>query len=139
MPDEEVLRWGIAATAATAAMWDQDGNLAISSRLVRLVRAAGALAELPLNLYSLGIATTWFGDFAGAGCARCGNGQRRSGHRQPFPAVYLAEAPVAPGQGSREFCLDSWGHPANCGFRRMDVSASRALGGFGLVQRPRPL
>jgi DNA-binding CsgD family transcriptional regulator len=66
MPDEEVLRWGIAATAATAAMWDQDGNLAISSRLVRLVRAAGALAELPLNLYSLGIATTWFGDFAGA-------------------------------------------------------------------------
>jgi DNA-binding CsgD family transcriptional regulator len=66
MSDEEVLGWGIAATAATAAMWDQEGLLAISSRLVRLVREAGALAELPLHLYSLGVATTWIGDFAGA-------------------------------------------------------------------------
>jgi DNA-binding CsgD family transcriptional regulator len=66
MPDEDVLRWGMAATAATAAMWDQESNLAIASRLVKLVREAGALAELPLNLYSLGVATTWIGDFAGA-------------------------------------------------------------------------
>ncbi|HEX5574810.1 MAG TPA: AAA family ATPase, partial [Gemmatimonadales bacterium] len=66
MSDEEVLGWGIAASAATAAMWDQEGLLAISSRLVRLVRETGALAELPLHLYSLGVATTWIGDFAGA-------------------------------------------------------------------------
>jgi hypothetical protein len=66
MSDEEVLGWGIAASAATAAMWDQEGLLAISSRLVRLVREAGALAALPLHLYSLGVATTWIGDFAGA-------------------------------------------------------------------------
>jgi ATP/maltotriose-dependent transcriptional regulator MalT len=66
MSDEEVLGWGIAATAATAAMWDQEGLLAISTRLVRLVREAGALAELPLHLYSLGVATTWIGDFPGA-------------------------------------------------------------------------
>ena len=66
MSDEEVLRWGIAGTAATAAMWDQEGLLAISSRLVKLFREAGALAELPLHLYSLGVATTWIGDFAGA-------------------------------------------------------------------------
>jgi DNA-binding CsgD family transcriptional regulator len=66
MQDDDVLRWGIAATAATAAMWDQDGNLAISSKLVQLVRQAGALAELPLNLYALGVATTWIGDFPGA-------------------------------------------------------------------------
>jgi DNA-binding CsgD family transcriptional regulator len=66
MSDKEVLGWGIAASAATAAMWDQEGLLAISSRLVRLVREAGALAELPLHLYSLGVATTWIGDFAGA-------------------------------------------------------------------------
>ena len=66
MSDEEVLGWGIAATAATAAMWDQEGLLAISTRLVKLVREAGALAELPLHLYSLGVATTWIGDFAGA-------------------------------------------------------------------------
>jgi DNA-binding CsgD family transcriptional regulator len=66
MSDEEVRRWGIAATAATAAMWDQDGLLAISSRLVKLVREAGALAELPIHLYSLGVATTWIGDLTGA-------------------------------------------------------------------------
>jgi ATP/maltotriose-dependent transcriptional regulator MalT len=66
MADEDVPRWGIAATAATAAMWDLEGLLATSSRLVKLVREAGALAELPLNLYSLGIATIWMGDFAGA-------------------------------------------------------------------------
>jgi DNA-binding CsgD family transcriptional regulator len=47
-------------------MWDQEGLLAISSRLVKLFREAGALAELPLHLYSLGVATTWIGDFAGA-------------------------------------------------------------------------
>jgi DNA-binding CsgD family transcriptional regulator/tetratricopeptide (TPR) repeat protein len=66
MPDEDVLRWGIAATSAAAAMWDDEGLLAISTRLVKLVREAGALAELPLNLYSLGVATMWIGDFAGA-------------------------------------------------------------------------
>jgi DNA-binding CsgD family transcriptional regulator/predicted negative regulator of RcsB-dependent stress response len=66
MSDDEVLRWGLAATEATAAMWDHEGLLAISLRLVKVVRQAGALAELPLNLYSLGVATTWIGDFAGA-------------------------------------------------------------------------
>jgi DNA-binding CsgD family transcriptional regulator len=66
MSDKEVLRWGIAAIAATAAIWDQDGLLTASSRIVKLVREAGALAELPLHLYSLGVATAWIGDFAGA-------------------------------------------------------------------------
>jgi ATP/maltotriose-dependent transcriptional regulator MalT len=66
MSDEEVLRWGIAATEATAAMWDHDGLLAISARLVKVVRQTGALAELPLHLYSLGVATTWTGDLASA-------------------------------------------------------------------------
>jgi ATP/maltotriose-dependent transcriptional regulator MalT len=65
MADEDVLRWGIAATAATGAMWDLAGLWAISSRLVTLVRQTGALAELPLNLYSLGVATTWIGDLPG--------------------------------------------------------------------------
>jgi DNA-binding CsgD family transcriptional regulator len=66
MSDDELLRWGMATTAATAAMWDIEGLLAVSSRLVKLVREAGALAELPLHLYSLGVATTWIGDLAGA-------------------------------------------------------------------------
>jgi DNA-binding CsgD family transcriptional regulator len=66
LSDDEVRRWGIAGTAVTAAIWDLEGLLAIASRLLRLVREAGALAELPLSLYSLGFAATWIGDFAGA-------------------------------------------------------------------------
>ena len=65
MSDEEVLRWGMAALVATSAVWDEAGLLAISSRVVKCVREAGVLAELPLALYSLGVATTWIGDFAG--------------------------------------------------------------------------
>ena len=83
MPDEDLLGWGIAATAATAAMWDQEGNLAVSSRLVRLVREVGALAELPLNLYALGVATTWIGSAVGS---------RRNSDAPP--SVEMAIAPM---------------------------------------------
>jgi len=64
--DEDLLRWGMAATIASAVVWDVEGLMATTSRLVRLVREAGALAELPLNLYSLGVATAWMGDLRGA-------------------------------------------------------------------------
>jgi hypothetical protein len=37
---------------------------AISARHVQLARGAGALAQLPLFLNALGIATAWIGDFA---------------------------------------------------------------------------
>jgi DNA-binding CsgD family transcriptional regulator len=64
---EDVLRWGWMATAASNAVWDNDGAHAISARQVQLVRGAGALAELPLHLSALGLASAWIGDFAGAG------------------------------------------------------------------------
>jgi DNA-binding CsgD family transcriptional regulator/tetratricopeptide (TPR) repeat protein len=64
---EDALRWGWMATAASNAVWDNDGALAISARQVQLVRDAGALAELPLHLSALGLARAWIGDFAGAG------------------------------------------------------------------------
>jgi DNA-binding CsgD family transcriptional regulator/tetratricopeptide (TPR) repeat protein len=64
---EDVLRWGWMATAASNAVWDNDGAHAISARQVQLVRDAGALAELPLHLSALGLASAWIGDFAGAG------------------------------------------------------------------------
>jgi DNA-binding NarL/FixJ family response regulator len=54
------------ATAASNAVWDNDGALTISARQVQLVRDAGALAELPLSLSALGLASAWTGDFAGA-------------------------------------------------------------------------
>ena len=66
IPVEDVLRWGWMATAASNAVWDNDGAYAISARQVRLVREAGAPAQLPLHLSALGMARAWTGDLAGA-------------------------------------------------------------------------
>ena len=66
IPAEDVLRWGWMASAASNAVWDHDGAHAISARQVQLIRGAGALAELPLYLSALGLASAWMGDFAGA-------------------------------------------------------------------------
>ena len=66
IPLEDVLRWGWAAPAASSAVWDDDGAYAIPARQVQLVRDAGALAQLPIHLSALGVASSWIGDFAGA-------------------------------------------------------------------------
>jgi DNA-binding CsgD family transcriptional regulator len=66
IPVEEVMRWGWMATAASNAIWDNGGAHAISARQVQLIRDAGALAELPLYLSALGLASAWMGDFASA-------------------------------------------------------------------------
>ena len=66
LPVEDVLRWGWMAPAASNAVWDNEGALAIAARQVRLVRDASALAELPLHLSALGLVNAWIGDFAGA-------------------------------------------------------------------------
>jgi ATP/maltotriose-dependent transcriptional regulator MalT len=66
IPLEDVLRWGWAATAASDAVWDDEGTRAISARQVQLVRDAGALAELPIHVAALGLAKAWIGDIAGA-------------------------------------------------------------------------
>ena len=63
---QDVLRWGWMAPAASNAVWDNEGARAISARQVQIVRDAGALAELPLYLSALGIASAWIGDFEGA-------------------------------------------------------------------------
>ena len=65
MPVEDALRWGWAAVGASTAVWDDEGMRAISARLVRLVRDAGVLAQLPLHLASLALSTSWTGDLAG--------------------------------------------------------------------------
>ena len=66
IPVEDVLRWGWAATGASNAVWDEKATRAIAARQVRLVRDAGALAELPIHLATLGLISAWIGDFAGA-------------------------------------------------------------------------
>jgi DNA-binding CsgD family transcriptional regulator len=63
---EDVLRWGWMATAASDAVWDSEGMLAITARTVQLARDAGALAQLPIHLSGLALARAWIGDFAGA-------------------------------------------------------------------------
>src|SRR5215469_11653525 len=66
MPAEDVLRWGWMAQSASATVWDDEGWLAICERQAQIVRDAGALAELPIQLSALGMAHSWIGDFAGA-------------------------------------------------------------------------
>jgi DNA-binding CsgD family transcriptional regulator/tetratricopeptide (TPR) repeat protein len=66
IPVADVLLWGWLAGAPSAATWDSDGTDAIFERQARIVREAGALAELPVILNSLGLAKTWSGDFQGA-------------------------------------------------------------------------
>jgi DNA-binding CsgD family transcriptional regulator len=66
LPVEDVLRWGWMAQSASITVWDDEGWRAICARNVRLVRDAGALAELPIQLSGLGMARSWVGDFAGA-------------------------------------------------------------------------
>ena len=65
IPVDDVLRWGWMATAASIAVWDNDGTLAIATRVLQLVRDAGALAQLPIHLSALALARAWTGDLAG--------------------------------------------------------------------------
>ena len=66
IPVEDVLRWGWMAADASALVWDVEGVHAISARQVQLARDAGALAQLPIHLSALALATAWIGDLAGA-------------------------------------------------------------------------
>jgi len=63
---EDVLRWGWMATAASAAVWDDEGMLAIYARQVKVVRDAGVLEQLPIHLNALALVRAWTGDFAHA-------------------------------------------------------------------------
>ena len=66
LPVEDVLRWGWLAPAASAATWDSDSSRVIFEQQARLVRGAGALAELPLHLHALAQDKARTGDFADA-------------------------------------------------------------------------
>jgi ATP/maltotriose-dependent transcriptional regulator MalT len=66
MSVEDVLRWGWMAQSASVTVWDDEGWRAISDRQVQLLRDAGALAELPIQLSALGMAQAGMGDFVGA-------------------------------------------------------------------------
>jgi ATP/maltotriose-dependent transcriptional regulator MalT len=67
LPVDDVLRWGWVANGVPPAVWDDAAMRAISDRQVEVIRAAGALAHLPLYLTSSGMATSFTGDLAAAG------------------------------------------------------------------------
>jgi DNA-binding NarL/FixJ family response regulator len=93
IPVEDVLRWGWMATDASCLVWDIEGMHAISARQVQLVRDTGALAQLPLHLWQLSMATAWMGDFAGAASLVTeidGVAAATGSHIAPYTALRLA-------------------------------------------------
>jgi DNA-binding CsgD family transcriptional regulator len=104
LPPEDVLRWGWVATGVAAAIWDDELMRTMFRRQVDLVRASGALTELAIHLSTLGLATSWTGDFrtaadiiAEADIMAAATGVPLA----PFPALRLAalrgrEADAAP-------------------------------------------
>jgi DNA-binding CsgD family transcriptional regulator len=66
IPVDDIVRWGWAAGAPSAATWDDEGMRTIFGRLVDITREAGSLEHLPLHLSSLAVARAWTGDLAGA-------------------------------------------------------------------------
>jgi DNA-binding CsgD family transcriptional regulator len=66
IPVEHALRWGWAAASASNAVWDERGSHATTQRMVQLVRDAGAIAELPIQLSAFSVAKAWMGDFPAA-------------------------------------------------------------------------
>ncbi|WP_262060210.1 helix-turn-helix transcriptional regulator [Streptomyces sp. STR69] len=66
LPASDVLKWGWVANGVSAAVWDDRAMRSTYHRAVEVARAAGALTELPFCLASLGVATTWTGDFTAA-------------------------------------------------------------------------
>jgi DNA-binding CsgD family transcriptional regulator len=66
LPAADLLKWGWTVAGVSSAIWDDQLMLDMYTRQVDELRAAGALTELPIYLISLGVATTWTGDFAAA-------------------------------------------------------------------------
>ena len=60
------MRWGWCTPMASNVAWDADAATAIFERQARIVRDAGALAELPLFLHSLAQDRLWSGEFESA-------------------------------------------------------------------------
>ena len=66
IPLDDALRWGAYASAASDAVWDNEGTHAITTRTTQLLRSVGALSQLLHPLTALGNAAMRSGDFAGA-------------------------------------------------------------------------
>jgi DNA-binding CsgD family transcriptional regulator len=67
---EDSLRWGWMMGNPPSLLWDEEALQRILQRQVDLMRAAGALARLPLLMSTMAIVAAWRGDFAGAAAAK---------------------------------------------------------------------
>jgi DNA-binding CsgD family transcriptional regulator len=64
--DSDRLRRGFFALAPICFLWDEDGYRTLMDRQIQLIRNAGALDHLPLDLEAAAVLAVWSGDFAGA-------------------------------------------------------------------------
>jgi DNA-binding CsgD family transcriptional regulator len=120
IPVQDVLRWGWMAPSAYTMTWDFEGLHAICVRQVQLIRDAGALAQLPLYLFQLGIALLWMGDFAGAAGAIA----------ETESVATATGSPLAPCTSLR---LLAWpGHPAEAA-AQIEGTIEAAAGGPGMA------
>ncbi|SNY37384.1 helix-turn-helix transcriptional regulator [Paractinoplanes atraurantiacus] len=62
LPLSDAMLWGWVANAVPPSIWDDAAMRELSDRQVEVVRAAGALAHLPLDLTAAGMATSFSGD-----------------------------------------------------------------------------
>jgi DNA-binding NarL/FixJ family response regulator len=66
VPAEDLLRWGMEASAVFTILWDHEGHRTLTLRNIRALRDAGVLADLAIPLDGNGQNAAWEGDFAGA-------------------------------------------------------------------------
>jgi DNA-binding CsgD family transcriptional regulator len=66
VPVEDCLRWSWFATAASNALWDDDGLRSVCARQIQVARDAGALGGLPMHLLALSTAAARSGDMPAA-------------------------------------------------------------------------
>ena len=64
--ESDRLRRGFFALSPICFLWDEDGYRTYMDRQIQLVRKAGALDHLPLDLEAAALLAAWSGDFAGA-------------------------------------------------------------------------
>jgi AAA ATPase domain len=137
MPVEDVLRWGWAASAASI-VWDDERWRATSARQVQLLRDAGALAELPIQRPALAVARSWIGDFAGAAALAVEAESVAAATGSPIAPFGLLRLRALQGREAEALALIASAIDQAAGGQEM-AATQGALGGRGLVQRPRPL
>jgi DNA-binding CsgD family transcriptional regulator len=62
LPVGDALVWGWVANGVPPSIWDDEALRSLSDRQVAVIREAGALAHLPLDLTASGMATSFTGD-----------------------------------------------------------------------------